>query len=1249
MFRVRQQAACSAKFLQGVFVKIHQARQLKTLLVSLSISALFSSTGYAQPQAWDALWQNRVPEAKKLFEAKLAASPDDGEALRGLGWIASLRSDNEAILAGWGRLVEAHPELAESLAVWPKVESAALALGRWAWLENLSQSILANPKSLPELKLNAHGCLAFSDLVRKRGSDSEFPGRIGNWQLIGPMDNTAGQGFAKQLPFERGQAQAEVRGRSGQRLKWQNSPLVGKTAVDLNWLSDGEDEVYFAVTAVQSPNDTQAQLLFDSVGSSRLWLNGKQMFEHSTGGSNEGIFMPFSQTVSLKAGWNTLAVKLGTQDRQGNPRFTILVRDAAGQPLSLVSDASKADRSLQLATGLVESETTSIQRVRQSAVSAPDYQLLLASLQAENGQFDEALDSLKAGSKQHPGSALWLWELSRKADQDRRVDESRGYRTQALKADADLVEAEIDQFFDTSPTQESVKRLQTLMQQHPKLPAVYMALYSHQKELGLHEEALKTLNSLVGLELGSGLRASLRSAYSKNGMYAEADRQLDLALKETPLDSTLLRAQMWALNRQGKTAEAIAVGERMALLSDSASDWYDLSSLYQQQNDLVSSIRCLRKAKEAAPQNSQVCARLGDLVADTKAKEEATALYQEAINLDPGHVVVRDKLRAVAGQSSFLDELTPAEAYEPVAIKGKPQEMATVLFDEGRTVVHSDSAATSTFRWIVQAHNEKGVEALSRQYAPALGTDHHHSLLVARIIKPDGKVVDVRDKARERICLFPSLQPGDITETVWRVDCLQTGGLANQFWSHWSFDGSLPVQRGRFMLATHQAVPMKLKQVAGAPAPVVTKKGEWTVHEWKSQSWPALTPTVFAVPSGDRAQSLNLSTIASWGDVANWYYDLSKPLCKPTGPVRAKALELTAGLTTEEDKIRALHRYVVDGIRYQTTPFRNSAFIPTAGKKVLAEAYGDCKDKAALLCAMLEVVGIPADMVLISTRKNGLVSPLPSPWFNHAITRIHSKKGMLWLDGTTHQSDLNVLPVEDQQALALVASPDTKDLTRTPMAPLEHTQSLRQVGATLNRSGQLTGHFRFVTSGTLMDLVRPAYESMSDEDKQATADSIASKMFGNGTQTSKVKISGASPDSKKLQFEMDFTSPQFGQKVGNQLIYQLPDISSGLATLQKPLGKAKCDLDLIVLRGVERTEFTINLPSGYRLTNPVNKKRQSPLLNYEFSLSQSKDAVHLTTDFRFATSLVERKRQAELKAALDESIQVLDTSIVLQR
>jgi cellulose synthase operon protein C len=1218
------------------------------LFGAIAISSLLASPSFAQPEAWQALWQNRAPEAKKLFEGKLSTAPDDVEALRGLGWIASLRSDNEAVLSSWGRALETHPEAPEGLALWPKVETVAISLGRWDWLEKLCQGIVANPKSLPELKLNAQGALTLIDLVRKQGKEGEYPGRVGNWQVLGPLDNTAGVSFSKQLPFEKGQAETEVRGKSGQRLKWQKSNLTGKTAVDLNWLSDGEDEVFYAVTAIQSPSESQVQLLFDSVGSSRLWLNGKQIFEHSTGGSNQAIFMPFSQSVTLRQGWNTVAVKIGVQDRQGDPRFTLIARDASGQPLTLPSDPAQADRSLQLTTGLAESNTTSIERIKQSA-SSPDYDLLLAALLAENGQHDESVDLLKNGLKQHPDSGLWLWELSRRASQDRRVDESRGYRVQALKADKDIVEAEVDQLFDQRPSQESVKRLKEITAQYPKFSTGYLALYSHQKEVGLDEEAVKTLNSLMTLEIGSRRRASMRSAYSKNGMFAEADRQLELALKETPVDSTLLRQQMLGLNRQGKTSEAIALGEKLAVLSESAADWYDLGSLYQQQNDLTSAIRCLRKAREAAPQNSQVCARLADLVAESKAKDEATALYQEAIALDPGHVVVRDKLRAVAGQSSFLDELIPAEAYEPVGIKGKSQGIATVLFDEGRTVVHSDSAATSMFRWVVQVHNEKGVEALSRQYAPALGTDHSHTLMVARIIKPDGKVVDVRDKSGDRTCSFPSLQPGDITETIWRVDSLQTGGLANQYWSHWSFDGSLPVQRGRFLIATHQAVPLKMKNFGKASGPIEKKQGDWTIREWKSQSWAALTPAMFSVPVGDRTNSLAFSTIANWGDVANWYYDLAKPLCKASGPVRNKALELTAGLKSEEEKIRALHQYVVDGIRYQTTPFRNSAFIPTAGKKVLAEAYGDCKDKAALLCAMLDVVGIPADMVLISTRKNGLQAPLPSPWFNHAITRIHTKKGMLWLDGTTNQPDLNVLPVEDQQALALVASPGTKELILTPIAPVQHNQSLRQIGGTLDKSGQLKGHFRFVTSGTLMELIRPAYESMSDEEKQTTADSIASKLFGSGAQTSHVKIAGVTSDSSKLQFDMDFSCPQFGQKVGSQLVYRLPDISAGLETLGKPLSKSNCDLDLILLRGVERTEFSIDIPAGYRLSNPASKKKASPMLNYEFSLSQAKQQVRLTTQFQFATSVVDRKKQAQLKLALDESMRAVDSSIVLQR
>jgi len=98
---------------------------------------------------------------------------------------------------------------------------------------------------------------------------------------------------------------------------------------------------------------------------------------------------------------------------------------------------------------------------------------------------------------------------------------------------------------------------------------------------------------------------------------------------------------------------------------------------------------------------------------------------------------------------------------------------------------------------------------------------------------------------------------------------------------------------------------------------------------------------------------LDLSTIPSWRHVVEWYQGLSQPRCVPDAAIRARALELTRDAKTPQEKLKALVAFVSREIQYQTTPFRNSAYVPTLGKQVLRERYGDCKDKAALLTAML--------------------------------------------------------------------------------------------------------------------------------------------------------------------------------------------------------------------------------------------------------------------------------------------------------
>ena len=109
---------------------------------------------------------------------------------------------------------------------------------------------------------------------------------------------------------------------------------------------------------------------------------------------------------------------------------------------------------------------------------------------------------------------------------------------------------------------------------------------------------------------------------------------------------------------------------------------------------------------------------------------------------------------------------------------------------------------------------------------------------------------------------------------------------------------------------------------------------------------------------------------------------------------------MTAGKTTEEEKVRAVYGYVSTQIRYIGVAFGIGRYQPHHAGAVLENQYGDCKDKHTLLAAMLSVLGLHPNAVLIGAgvRFNEAV---PSPGsFNHLITTVQVAGKPVWLDST---------------------------------------------------------------------------------------------------------------------------------------------------------------------------------------------------------------------------------------------------------
>src|SRR5712671_5916132 len=87
----------------------------------------------------------------------------------------------------------------------------------------------------------------------------------------------------------------------------------------------------------------------------------------------------------------------------------------------------------------------------------------------------------------------------------------------------------------------------------------------------------------------------------------------------------------------------------------------------------------------------------------------------------------------------------------------------------------------------------------------------------------------------------------------------------------------------------------------------------------------------------------------------------------PTAEVRAKTDEVVRGAKTEMEKVRAICEYVVRNVRYVSLSFGAGRYQPHAAAEVLANQYGDCKDKHTLFASLLNALGIKAYPALIST------------------------------------------------------------------------------------------------------------------------------------------------------------------------------------------------------------------------------------------------------------------------------------------
>jgi lipoprotein NlpI/transglutaminase-like putative cysteine protease len=182
------------------------------------------------------------------------------------------------------------------------------------------------------------------------------------------------------------------------------------------------------------------------------------------------------------------------------------------------------------------------------------------------------------------------------------------------------------------------------------------------------------------------------------------------------------------------------------------------------------------------------------------------------------------------------------------------------------------------------------------------------------------------------------------------------------------------------------------------------------------------------------AESVQFSEFSDWAAVSRWGASL---FAASEGGERTGALarEIAASTPDPEQRVLAALAFVQGQVRYLGIELGANSHRPAAPDQVIEQRHGDCKDKVALLVALLRRMDIPAVPVLVSLGLRDEVQRMQAAphAFDHVIARIDLPGGPYFVDATLAQQrgPLSRRMAVDFQA-GLPLAPDTRDLAELP-------------------------------------------------------------------------------------------------------------------------------------------------------------------------------------------------------------------------
>jgi hypothetical protein len=311
---------------------------------------------------------------------------------------------------------------------------------------------------------------------------------------------------------------------------------------------------------------------------------------------------------------------------------------------------------------------------------------------------------------------------------------------------------------------------------------------------------------------------------------------------------------------------------------------------------------------------------------------------------------------------------------------------------------------------------------------------------------------------------------------------------------------------------------------------------------------PALVEEEFMPPAATLYPRLLYSSYGDWSGPAAFFAGEFFPHVQTDGEIALQVSEVTAGLSSDEDRLRALYLDVATNVRNVFLNLGVGGYEPNDASTVLSNRHGDTRDKAVLLVSALRSAGIEAYPAAVRAARGPFVEEVPTlKQFDRLLIALPDAAGYRFLDPMLDDVAYGFLRWGRGNTALVVKDDGSGELVEIPSFDPDENSSARTMSVVVEADGsatvraecQLRGFFDRKARRTLKD----ATPSEREKVFEGTANAVSAGAADLGHTHSDL-----ADLTVPVTASQDIQAPDLAIPQGDMMIVRMPAFPFGFAS-----------------------------------------------------------------------------------------------------